>query len=146
MNCELLSIIKPSEPLQCTRIELHSCYSVVTGCVVQQLKLKAILEMVHQILVLQNSSEDPASHPSLDQGRMGLRCCSCHNLAAVGGRERLGDVSVVLIFSPAHFGGQGRNFNRKHKKSEVFWRHYHREPRKGGSHRIEAKSDSYYSH
>lgn len=100
MNCELLSIIKPSEPLQCTRIERHSCYSVVTGCVVRQHKLKAILEMAYQIFVLQNSSEDPASPPSLDPGKMGLCCCSCRNLATVGGRERPGDVSVVLGYFP----------------------------------------------
>jgi len=49
MNCDLLSSVKSSEPLQCTSFELHSCYSVVTECVIQQLKLKAILEIVHQI-------------------------------------------------------------------------------------------------
>lgn len=57
MNCELLSIIKPSEPLQCTRIEWHSCYSVVTGCVVRQHKLKAILEMAYQIFVLAQKTQ-----------------------------------------------------------------------------------------
>lgn len=56
--------------------------------------------MAHQVLVLQNSSEDPALHPSLDQGNMGLCCCSCHDLSTMGERERPGDVSVVLGFFP----------------------------------------------
>lgn len=74
--------------------------------------------MVHQTLVLQNSSEDPGLHLSLDQGKMGLCCSTSHNL---GEREGPGDVSVVLGFSPPPiWGDQDPNFNRKPKKSEMY--------------------------
>lgn len=99
MKCELLSIIKSSEPLQCTSFELHSCYSVVTECVVQQLKLNAILEIVHRIAaLLKLLLRRPSFTPILDQGKMGLCCCSCYSLASLWGRESPEGVSILLFY------------------------------------------------